>query len=58
MNHSTVRTPAVPAVLDDPLRNRGVAFTQPEREALSLTGRLPSAVREASWRPVYADGIL
>jgi malate dehydrogenase (oxaloacetate-decarboxylating) len=37
-------TPAVPDVLDDPLRNRGVAFTQAEREALGLTGRLPSAV--------------
>jgi malate dehydrogenase (oxaloacetate-decarboxylating) len=23
VNHSTVRTPAVPAVLDDPLHNRG-----------------------------------
>jgi malate dehydrogenase (oxaloacetate-decarboxylating) len=36
--------PAVPAVLDDPLRNRGVAFTPDEREALGLTGRLPAAV--------------
>jgi malate dehydrogenase (oxaloacetate-decarboxylating) len=30
--------------LDDPLRNRGVAFTEAERESLGLTGRLPSAV--------------
>jgi malate dehydrogenase (oxaloacetate-decarboxylating) len=44
MNSSTVRTPAVPGVLDDPLRNHGVAFTQPERDALGLTGRLPSGV--------------
>jgi malate dehydrogenase (oxaloacetate-decarboxylating) len=33
-----------PDVLSDPLRNRGVAFTQAEREALGLTGRLPSGV--------------
>src|SRR5882762_9731114 len=38
------RTPAVPGVLDDPLLNRGVAFTAAEREALGLTGRLPAAV--------------
>jgi len=38
------RTPATPAVLDDPMRDRGVAFTLAEREALGLTGRLPSAV--------------
>jgi malate dehydrogenase (oxaloacetate-decarboxylating) len=37
-------TPATPDVLDDPLLNRGAAFTQSEREALGLTGRLPSAV--------------
>jgi malate dehydrogenase (oxaloacetate-decarboxylating) len=43
-NSSNVRTPAVPAVLDDPLRNRGVAFTQADRVALGLAGRLPSAV--------------
>jgi malate dehydrogenase (oxaloacetate-decarboxylating) len=40
-NHATS---AVPPVLSDPLRNHGVAFTQAEREALGLTGRLPSAV--------------
>jgi malate dehydrogenase (oxaloacetate-decarboxylating) len=38
------RTPAVPGVLDDPILNRGVAFSPAEREALGLTGRLPSAV--------------
>jgi malate dehydrogenase (oxaloacetate-decarboxylating) len=37
-------TSVVPEVLDDPLRNRGVGFTSAEREALGLTGRLPSAV--------------
>jgi malate dehydrogenase (oxaloacetate-decarboxylating) len=31
-------------VLDDPIRNRGVAFSAAEREALGLTGRLPSGV--------------
>jgi malate dehydrogenase (oxaloacetate-decarboxylating) len=48
MNESTsgnnARTPAEPAVLNDPLRNRGVAFTLAEREALGLTGRLPSGM--------------
>jgi malate dehydrogenase (oxaloacetate-decarboxylating) len=43
-NISTARTPAVPEVLDDPMRNRGVAFNPAEREALGLTGRLPSGV--------------
>ena len=37
-------TSAIPPVLKDPLRNHGVAFTHAEREALGLTGRLPSAV--------------
>jgi malate dehydrogenase (oxaloacetate-decarboxylating) len=36
--------PATPSVLDDPLLNRGVAFTREERETLGLTGRLPAAV--------------
>ncbi|MGX4688188.1 NAD-dependent malic enzyme [Streptomyces sp. JNUCC 63] len=44
MTESHTRTPATPAVLVDPLRNRGVAFTREEREALGLTGRLPSEV--------------
>ena len=38
------RTPAIPDVLADPIRNRGVAFSAAERAALGLTGRLPSAV--------------
>jgi malate dehydrogenase (oxaloacetate-decarboxylating) len=41
---STTRTPAIPGVLDDPMRNRGVAFSAADREALGLTGRLPAAV--------------
>ncbi len=41
---NSVGTRGGPAVLNDPLRNRGVAFTLVEREALGLTGRLPSGV--------------
>jgi malate dehydrogenase (oxaloacetate-decarboxylating) len=54
MGEST-STAAVPDVLEDPLRNRGVAFTATEREALGLTGRLPSAVLtlEQQARRVY-----
>jgi malate dehydrogenase (oxaloacetate-decarboxylating) len=37
-------TSGTPAVLEDPLRNRGVAFTRQERDELGLTGRLPTAV--------------
>jgi malate dehydrogenase (oxaloacetate-decarboxylating) len=49
------RTSAVPAVLNDPIRNRGSAFTEAERETLGLTGRLPSAVLtlEQQARRVY-----
>jgi malate dehydrogenase (oxaloacetate-decarboxylating) len=43
-NNAKARTPAIPGVLDDPVLNRGVAFGAAEREALGLTGRLPSAV--------------
>jgi malate dehydrogenase (oxaloacetate-decarboxylating) len=43
-NTGKARTPAVPGALDDPILNRGVAFSAAEREALGLTGRLPSAV--------------
>lgn len=54
---ASAHTPAVPEVLDDPLRNQGVAFTPAEREALGLTGRLPSAVLtlEQQARRVYAQ---
>jgi malate dehydrogenase (oxaloacetate-decarboxylating) len=41
---SMTRTPATPGVLDDPIRNRGVAFSAADREALGLTGRLPAAM--------------
>ena len=34
----------VPAILGDPVRNRGVAFSAEERDVLGLTGRLPPAV--------------
>jgi malate dehydrogenase (oxaloacetate-decarboxylating) len=37
-------TAHTPSVLEDPLRDRGAAFTEQEREALGLTGRLPSGV--------------
>src|SRR5258707_1106791 len=43
-NTGKKRTPAIPGVLNDPILNRGVAFTAAEREALGLTGRLPAAV--------------
>src|SRR5882762_6685008 len=44
MTIGTTRTPATGEVLDDPVLNRGVAFSSAEREALGLTGRLPAAV--------------
>src|SRR5215472_9146799 len=51
-------TAVVPEVLADPLRNRGVAFTQAEREALGLTGRLPSAVLSLDQQALRAYGQL
>ena len=36
--------PVIPDVLQDPIRDKGTAFTQEERDALGLAGRLPSAV--------------
>jgi malate dehydrogenase (oxaloacetate-decarboxylating) len=59
---SSMGTPAEPAVLNDPLRNRGVAFTLAERETLGLTGRLPSAVLSLDeqarrvWEQLQAQG--
>jgi len=44
MSTHTEVAPATPDVLEDPLRDRGAAFTEQEREALGLTGRLPAAV--------------
>ncbi|MDX6336999.1 MAG: hypothetical protein QOG05_4339 [Streptosporangiaceae bacterium] len=37
-------SPRVPAILGDPIRNRGVAFSAEQRDMLGLTGRLPPAV--------------
>ena len=60
--NNNARTPAEPAVLNDPLRNRGVAFTLAEREALGLTGRLPSGVltleeqARRAWAQLQAQG--
>jgi len=59
---NSVRTSAEPTVLNDPLRNRGVAFTQAEREALGLTGRLPYGVltleeqARRAWQQLQAQG--
>src|SRR5215469_4969573 len=44
MSTRTEASPAMPDILADPIRDRGIAFTEEEREALGLTGRLPSAV--------------
>ena len=66
---SSVRRPAEPDVLNDSLRNRGVAFTLAEREALGLTGRLLSGVltveeqarrawQDAIWQPTCPDPVL
>jgi malate dehydrogenase (oxaloacetate-decarboxylating) len=37
-------SPRFPAILGDPIRNRGVAFSAGQRDVLGLTGRLPPAV--------------
>jgi malate dehydrogenase (oxaloacetate-decarboxylating) len=57
-NNSSVRAPAVPAVLDDPIRNRGVGFSEAEREALGLAGRLPAAVLTLEQQALRAYGQL
>src|SRR5258708_37635476 len=44
MKMHTAPVPAIPDVLEDPIRDKGTAFTESERDALGLTGRLPSAV--------------
>ena len=44
MSMRTAPAPAIPEVLEDPIRDKGTAFTEAERDALGLTGRLPSAV--------------
>ena len=45
MNTGATAIPAIPEVLEDPLLDRGTAFTEDERDALGLVGRLPSAVQ-------------
>ena len=45
MSTRVTPTPVIPAQLQDPLHDKGTAFTQEERDALGLTGRLPSAVQ-------------
>src|SRR5580693_7575784 len=44
MTMSSGPAPAIPDVLEDPMRDKGTAFTESERDRLGLTGRLPSAV--------------
>ena len=44
MSMHTGLAPVIPDVLQDPIRDKGTAFTQAERDALGLAGRLPSAV--------------
>jgi malate dehydrogenase (oxaloacetate-decarboxylating) len=44
MSMRTGHAPAIPAALENPILDKGTAFTESERDALGLTGRLPSAV--------------
>jgi malate dehydrogenase (oxaloacetate-decarboxylating) len=44
MGKSATHAPAIPDVLEDPILDKGTAFTETERDTLGLTGRLPSAV--------------
>src|SRR5712672_4686188 len=44
MSNRKPASPHVPAILEDPVRNRGVAFSAEERAVLGLTGRLPPGV--------------
>ena len=45
MSMRMAHAPVIPEALQDPIRDKGTAFTQAERDALGLTGRLPSAVQ-------------
>ncbi|GHE94957.1 NAD-dependent malic enzyme [Streptomyces spiralis] len=62
MAEGNEHTPATPKVLTDPLRNHGVGFTQAERDAFGLTGRLPAAVltldqqAQRAYRQLQAQG--
>jgi len=59
---TSVHTAHAPAELNDPLLNHGVAFTQAEREALGLIGRLPSGVltleeqARRAWQQLQSQG--
>jgi malate dehydrogenase (oxaloacetate-decarboxylating) len=44
MSMRAAPAPAIPDVLEDPILDKGTAFTESERDTLGLTGRLPSAV--------------
>jgi malate dehydrogenase (oxaloacetate-decarboxylating) len=57
-HQSSVHTRRVPAALNDPMRKRGVAFTDTEREALGLVGRLPPGVLTLDQQPIRAYGQL
>jgi malate dehydrogenase (oxaloacetate-decarboxylating) len=50
--------PVTPDALQDPFQNRGAAFTEAERDALDLTGRLPAAVLSLDQQAVRAYGQL
>jgi malate dehydrogenase (oxaloacetate-decarboxylating) len=62
MPHSTNGQPSATEILADPLRNRGAAFTEAQRRAVGLTGRLPSAVltldqqAERAYQQLQAQG--
>src|ERR1700735_5167923 len=43
MSKNATPAPAIPGVLEDPILDKGTAFTESERDSLGLTGRLPSA---------------
>ena len=38
-----------PALLEDPVRNKGTAFTAEERRAYGIEGLLPQAVESRAW---------
>ncbi len=44
MSKNATPAPAIPGVLEDPILDKGTAFTETERDSLGLTERLPSAV--------------
>jgi malate dehydrogenase (oxaloacetate-decarboxylating) len=62
MQTRTGRAPAIPEILENPIEDKGTAFTQEERAALGLTGRLPSAVlsldqqAQRAWQQMQRQG--